>query len=98
MNLDVELGTALGTDFLHLRDDIGDHELDYLERTRDFVQNEVQPVIAGLWERAEFPWDLVRRMGELGLVGDGIQGYGCPDMSHRRQASSLWNSVASTAV
>jgi glutaryl-CoA dehydrogenase len=75
------LGAALGTDYLHLRDDFGDHEADYLQRTRRFVQEEVQPVIAGYWERAEFPWELARRMGELGLIGDGITGYGCPDMS-----------------
>jgi glutaryl-CoA dehydrogenase len=39
------------------------------------------PVINGYWERAEVPLDLVRRMGELGLVGDGLVGYGCPPMS-----------------
>ncbi|HUO69617.1 MAG TPA: hypothetical protein VMU39_02485 [Solirubrobacteraceae bacterium] len=35
----------------------------------------------GHWERAELPLDLARRLGELGLVGDGIRGYGCPSMS-----------------
>lgn len=35
----------------------------------------------GHWERAELPLDLARRLGELGLVGDGIEGYGCPPMS-----------------
>ena len=33
------------------------------------------------WENAEFPWELIKRMGELGIVGDGIDGYGCPEMS-----------------
>jgi alkylation response protein AidB-like acyl-CoA dehydrogenase len=48
---------------------------------RAFVENEMLPVIGGYWERAEFPWELARRMGELELVGDGIEGYGCPEMS-----------------
>ena len=33
------------------------------------------------WENAELPWPLIKRMGELGIVGDGIEGYGCPAMS-----------------
>ena len=33
------------------------------------------------WERAEPAWPLFRRLGELGLVGDDIVGYGCPGMS-----------------
>jgi glutaryl-CoA dehydrogenase len=45
------------------------------------VDDEVLPVINGFWERAEFPYDLVRRMGELGLVSDGIDYPGVPPMS-----------------
>lgn len=39
------------------------------------------PVINGYWERAEFPWELIKKMGALDIVGDGIVGYGCPPMS-----------------
>ena len=39
------------------------------------------PVINDYWERAEFPRDLVGKLGGLGIVGDGIDGYGCPPMS-----------------
>lgn len=38
-------------------------------------------MIGDYWERAELPWELMRRLGELRLVGDGIEGYGCPEMS-----------------
>jgi glutaryl-CoA dehydrogenase len=77
----VDLGKALGTDSFLLREDLTPAELDYLTRTRRFVEEEVLPVINDYWERAEFPADLCRRLGELGLVGDGLEGYGCPDMS-----------------
>ncbi|MEA2305371.1 MAG: glutaryl-CoA dehydrogenase [Solirubrobacteraceae bacterium] len=77
----IDVGLALETDYVHIRDELGEQELAYLERTRAFVEDEVLPVIGDYWERAEFPWELARRLGELGLVGDGIKGYGCPDMS-----------------
>ena len=77
----IDVGKALGTDYFLLRDELTEEELDYLERTRRFVEDEVLPVMPGYWERAELPLDLARRLGELGLVGDGIDGYGCPPMS-----------------
>lgn len=76
-----DVGRSLSTDYFGLRDQLGPEELDYLLRTRAFVDDEVLPVIGGYWERAEFPLDLAKRLGELGLVGDGIEGYGCPPMS-----------------
>src|SRR5581483_4866956 len=76
-----DLGHALGTDYFLLRGTLSASELDYLQRTRRFVQEEVLPVINGYWERAELPLELCRRLGQLGLVGDGLHGYVCPEMS-----------------
>ena len=76
-----DIGKALGTDYFLLKGDLSAEERDYLERTRRFVHEEVLPQINGFWERAEVPLDLCRRLGELGLIGDGLEGYGCPSMS-----------------
>src|SRR5213596_787069 len=36
---------------------------------REFARSEVAPVAAELDAKAEFPWENVRKMGELGLLG-----------------------------
>jgi len=73
-----QLGRALASDYFFLRDQLSDPQLELLGRVRRFVDDEVLPVIGGYWERADLPWPLIDRLGELGLVGDDIQGYGCP--------------------
>jgi Acyl-CoA dehydrogenases len=75
------IGRSLGTDYFRIADQLTTEERDYWRRTRDFVDNEVLPVINGYWERAEFPWPLIKAMAGLDITGDGIQGYGCPPMS-----------------
>ncbi|HVH22638.1 MAG TPA: acyl-CoA dehydrogenase family protein [Pseudonocardia sp.] len=35
----------------------------------DFARKEVAPVIGDLYEREEFPYEIVRKMGEMGLFG-----------------------------
>ena len=35
----------------------------------DFAREVVAPVIGGYYERGEFPYDIVARMGKLGLFG-----------------------------
>src|SRR6476660_5980153 len=75
------IGRSLGTDYFHIADQLTDTERDYWRCTRDFVDDEVLPLINDYLENAELPWPLFKRMGELGIVGDGINGYGCPEMS-----------------
>jgi glutaryl-CoA dehydrogenase len=73
-----DLGHSLATDYFFLREQLTPEQLDVLRRVRVFVDDEVLPVIGGYWERAEMPWPLIQRLGELGVVGEDIHGYGCP--------------------
>jgi glutaryl-CoA dehydrogenase len=75
------IGRSLGTDYFRIADQLTAQERDYLRRTREFVDDEVLPAINGYWERAEIPWPLIKKMAVLGIVGEGIDGYGCPPMS-----------------
>jgi glutaryl-CoA dehydrogenase len=75
------LGKALATDYFYVREQFSDLEWDHFLATRRFVDNEVLPGINEYWERAELPWPLMRRLPELELIGDDIQGHGCPGMS-----------------
>jgi glutaryl-CoA dehydrogenase len=75
------LGEALATDYFFVREQFSKIEWDRFLDTRRFVDQEVLPTINDYWERAEFPWPLIPRLAELGIVGEGIDGYGCPGMS-----------------
>jgi glutaryl-CoA dehydrogenase len=75
------IGRSLGTDYFRIGDQLTATERDIWRRTRNFVDDEVLPVINDYWERAEFPWPLVEALARLGIIGDGIEGYGCPAMS-----------------
>ena len=75
------LGEALATDYFFVREQFSDDEWDRFIRTRRFVDQEVLPVINDYWERAELPRPLMARLAELDLVGEDIEGYGCPGMS-----------------
>jgi len=74
------LGHSLATDYFFLREQLTEQQLEVLRGVRLFVDDEVLPVIGGYWERGEMPWPLIRRLGELGIVGEDIHGYGCPGL------------------
>ena len=56
-------------------------DLEYRDRARAFVQEEVRPVIDGFWDRAEYPLHLAKRLGDLDLLRDGIDVPGFPEQS-----------------
>src|SRR5580700_9333618 len=75
------LGESLGTDFFSVREQFTDEQWSQFITVRRFVDEEVVPVVGPYWERAEICWPLVRRLPELGIVGEDIKGYGCAGMS-----------------
>jgi glutaryl-CoA dehydrogenase len=76
-----DIGLSRGTDYLHIADLLSEQDLAVWRRARDFVDEQVLPSIGGYWERAEFPWSIARGLAAAELIGDGIEGYGCPPMS-----------------
>jgi glutaryl-CoA dehydrogenase len=56
-------------------------ELAVRERVRDFTDQRIRPGIAGWYEDAVFPLELAPELGELGVLGMHLQGYGCPGRS-----------------
>ncbi len=77
----VHLGESLGTDFFSVREQFTDEQWSHFITVRRFVDEEVVPVVGPYWERAEICWPLVKRLPELGVVGEDIKGYGCAGMS-----------------
>ncbi|MFY9892252.1 MAG: acyl-CoA dehydrogenase family protein [Streptosporangiaceae bacterium] len=75
------LGESLGTDFFSVREQFTDEQWAHFLAVRRFVDEEVVPAIGPYWERAELCWPLIRRLPELGIVGEDISGYGCAAMS-----------------
>jgi glutaryl-CoA dehydrogenase len=65
------------TDFFALDNDLSDEERLVRDSVRSFVDAEIRPH-AGRWFADQtFPKSLVPKMGELGLLGATIDGYGC---------------------
>ena len=60
---------------------LSEEEIAVRGRVRAFCDEEVIPIMAGCWERAEFPFGLVPGIAGLGICGDTIEGYGCAGLS-----------------
>ncbi|MCO4250525.1 acyl-CoA dehydrogenase family protein [Pseudarthrobacter raffinosi] len=51
------------------------------QRIRDFTDQRIKPNIAGWYDDAVFPLELAPELGELGVLGMHLEGYGCPGRS-----------------
>ena len=56
-------------------------ELAVRERVRDFTEQRIRPGIAGWYDDGVFPLELAPELGELGVLGMHLEGYGCPGRS-----------------
>ena len=69
------------SDLLDLAGLFTEDELALRDKVRTFVDERIRPNIAAWYEGAIFPTEIVREMGELGLLGMHLKGYGCPGRS-----------------
>jgi glutaryl-CoA dehydrogenase len=69
-------------DFLHLDASFSEDELLVRKTARQFVDDNLVPIIEECFRDGRFPRELVRAMGELGFFGANLQGYGCAGMSN----------------
>ncbi len=71
-----------GVDFLHLDAGFSEDELLVRRTARDFVEDNLVPIIEECFRTERFPGELVPVMGELGFFGANLEGYGCAGMSN----------------
>src|SRR6202142_287546 len=69
-------------DFLHLDASFSEDELLVRRTARDFVEDNIVPIIEDCFREGRFPRELVPLMGELGFFGASLEGYGCAGMSN----------------
>ncbi|GAB3273249.1 acyl-CoA dehydrogenase family protein [Sinomonas notoginsengisoli] len=71
------------SDYFRLDEDLTPEEIAIRDKVRAFAHERVLPVINEYWERAEFPYEILPGIAELGIIGTFIKGYGCPGMSRK---------------
>jgi len=71
-----------GVDYLELDSLLTDEEKLARQTARQFVDDQILPIIEECNREGRFPKQLVPQMAELGFFGANLQGYGCAGMSN----------------
>src|SRR5579859_4312674 len=71
-----------GVDFMQFDGLLSGDELLSRDTTRQFVEDNVIPIIEQCNRDRRFPKELIQPMGRLGFFGASLEGYGCAGMSN----------------
>ena len=71
-----------GVDYLEIDGLFSEEEIAVRDTIREFVSDKVIPIIEKHNREGTFPAHLIPEMGELGVYGANIQGYGCPGLNN----------------
>lgn len=77
----VKPGAVDPLDFLNIDALLSPDEILLRDTVREYVANEITPFVADWFEEGTFPREKATQMGELGLLGMHLDGYGCAGMS-----------------
>jgi len=71
-----------GVDYLHIDSLFSEEELLVRQMARQFVEEQVLPLIRDAYREGVFPKSLIPDLGRLGFLGANLEGYGCAGMSN----------------
>ncbi|MGH7394357.1 MAG: acyl-CoA dehydrogenase family protein, partial [Candidatus Methylomirabilales bacterium] len=71
-----------GVDYYGIEELLSPEERLVRDTVRDFVEAEVLPIIDQHNRAGTFPVHLIPRLGELGVLGANLQGYGCAGINN----------------
>lgn len=74
--IEKDVRTYTGIDYYGLDEKLTDKQRATRDRIRAFVNEEVLPNINPYWEKAEFPWEIAKKIPELGILGGPIGTHG----------------------
>jgi glutaryl-CoA dehydrogenase len=69
------------TDLLRIDDELADEERMVRDTVRKFTADKIMPNIADWFEAGTVPKEIFPELGQLGLLGMHLKGYGCAGMS-----------------
>jgi len=70
-----------GADFYLLDDLLSEDEIMVRNTVRDFVEEKFNPLVTEHYRNGTFPQEIIPQLGELGLLGPSIEGYGCAGLN-----------------
>ena len=75
-------GEVRGLDFYDIESLLTEEEIMIRDMVRDWVDEEVLPKIEHACEEGVFPDEWRVALGEMGVLGAPLKGYGCPRLSY----------------
>lgn len=69
--------TFSGFDFLQIENELTSDEKQIQATVRDFVSTDIVPNVAEAFEKDQLPAGWVKTLGEMGVLGASLEGYGC---------------------
>jgi glutaryl-CoA dehydrogenase len=69
-------------DFYNLEASFSTEEKAVRDQVREFARKEAYPLIRDHFRAGTFPRELIEPIGEMGLLGANLHGYGCPGLNN----------------
>ncbi|MFT4624228.1 MAG: glutaryl-CoA dehydrogenase [Myxococcota bacterium] len=76
------MSTFTGVDFYEIDELLSDEERAIRDTVREWVDEHIVPTIESHYEAGTSPEGLAKKMGDLGLLGANLSGYGCPGLNN----------------